>query len=64
MTRARYSIVYFISPDSDTTIECLAECANESNPAKYGPISQREYRLMRGKLQYRETAPKVTTIAG
>lgn len=58
MTCARYSIPYFISPDSDTIIDCLTECANDSNPAKYKPISQREYRLMRGKLQYRETGQK------
>jgi isopenicillin N synthase-like dioxygenase len=53
LTRARYSIPYFISPNSDTIIECLAECTNESNPAKYEPIVQREYRLMRGKLHYK-----------
>ncbi|PMD44766.1 putative UPF0676 protein [Hyaloscypha variabilis F] len=52
MTRARYSIPYFVSPDIDARIECMPECASESNPAKYEPVVQRDYRLMRAKLQY------------
>lgn len=52
MTRARYSIPYFISPDVDARIEVMSECASESNPTKYEPVIQREYRLMRAKLQY------------
>jgi len=54
MTKERYSIVYFVSPDSDTVIECLSECTSEKRPVKYEPITQNEYSLMRGKLQYRE----------
>lgn len=60
MTRARYSIPYFVSPDSDAVIECMKECADENNPAKYEPVTQKDYRLMRGKLQYSEKEPKVT----
>lgn len=52
MTRARYSIPYFVSPDSDSVIECIPECANELNPPKYEPVMQGEYRRMRAKLQY------------
>jgi len=52
MTRARYSIPYFVSPDSSAMIECIPECANESNPPKYGPVNQGAYRIMRAKLQY------------
>ena len=52
LTRARYSIPYFVAPDSTAVIECLAECTSEANPAKYGPVVQREYDLMRGKLHY------------
>ena len=58
MTRARYSIPYFVSPDSDTMIECIPECADELNPPKYGPVMQRAYILMRGKLQYAEKPPE------
>jgi len=56
MTRARYSIPYFVSPDIDAVIECMKECAGDDNPVKYEPVVQKEYRLMRAKLQYRETA--------
>lgn len=54
MTKERYSIVYFVSPDSDSVIKCLSECTSEKRPVRYEPITQMEYRLMRGKLQYRE----------
>jgi len=52
MTRARYSIPYFVSPDSDSVIACIPECANEANPPKYEPVLQGDYRRMRAKLQY------------
>ena len=61
MTSARYSIPYFVAPDSDAVIECMSECANENNPVKYSPIVQREYRLMRGKLQYPDKTPQSAT---
>lgn len=64
MTRARYSIPYFVSPDIDALIECIAECSSKENPIKYEPVVQREYRLMRGKLQYPEKAANVTTVSG
>jgi isopenicillin N synthase-like dioxygenase len=63
MTRARYSIPYFVSPDIDAVIECIPECANESNPAKYDPVVQREYRLMRAKLQYPDKAIQPPTAS-
>ncbi|KAF8848237.1 thymine dioxygenase [Acephala macrosclerotiorum] len=55
MTRARYSIPYFVSPDIDAVIECIKECSSKENPVRYEPVVQREYRLMRAKLQYRES---------
>jgi isopenicillin N synthase-like dioxygenase len=60
MTRARYSIPYFVSPDIDAVIECLKECAGKDNPVKYEPVVQGDYRLMRAKLQYREMEPEVS----
>jgi len=36
----------------DAVIECMKECADAKNPVKYEPVVQREYRLMRAKLQY------------
>jgi isopenicillin N synthase-like dioxygenase len=64
MTRARYSIPYFISPDIDARIEVMPECTTESNPSKYEPVIQREYRLMRAKLQYPEKASQAVTASG
>lgn len=52
MTRARYSIPYFVSPDAKAVIECLPACADTKNPAKYPPVIQEEYRRMRARLQY------------
>lgn len=53
MTRARYSIPYFVSPDADAVVECLPVCMSEGNPAKYEPTHWEEYRMMRAALQYR-----------
>ncbi len=64
MTRARYSIPYFVSPDIDAVIECMSECAGESNPVKYEPVVQREYRLMRAKLQYPDKAAQPIAASG
>jgi isopenicillin N synthase-like dioxygenase len=64
MTQARYSIPYFISPDMDAVIECLAECADADNPVKYPPVVQSEYRLLRGKLQYPDKPAEMATVSG
>ncbi|KAF7538249.1 hypothetical protein G7054_g3083 [Neopestalotiopsis clavispora] len=53
MTRARYSIPYFVSPDSAAIIECLSKCAGEENPPRYEPIVQDDYQRMRAKTQYK-----------
>lgn len=62
MTRARYSIPYFVSPDIDARIECMKKCASEQRPAKYEPVVQSEYRLMRARLQYPEKAVPVVQV--
>jgi isopenicillin N synthase-like dioxygenase len=54
MTRARYSIPYFVAPDTDSIIECMPECTSADNPVKYKPVIQKDYMQMRAKLQYRE----------
>ncbi|CZR60692.1 related to isopenicillin N synthase and related dioxygenases [Phialocephala subalpina] len=64
MTRARYSIPYFVSPDIDAVIECMKECSSKENPVKYEPVVQREYRLMRAKLQYRSTEAAIAEASG
>jgi isopenicillin N synthase-like dioxygenase len=50
MTRRRFSIPYFMSPDSDSVIECIP-CFGEG-AAKYEPITQAKYNQMRASMQY------------
>jgi isopenicillin N synthase-like dioxygenase len=40
MTRARYSIPYFVDPRRDTNVECLPI---SHGPAKYKPVTYRQY---------------------
>lgn len=63
MTRARYSIPYFVSPDSKSVIECLPACSTTENPAKYPPVVQEDYRRMRAKLQYTEKPSQTVAVA-
>lgn len=62
MTRARYSIPYFVSPEGPTVVECLPSCTDERHPAKYGPIKWNDYMLMRASMQYDEQ-PKEVEVA-
>ena len=52
LTRARYSIPYFVTTDPDLVIECLPSCIDAKHPAKYEPITQRDYTKMRARMQY------------
>ncbi|KAL4758793.1 isopenicillin N synthase family dioxygenase [Aspergillus foveolatus] len=52
MTRPRYSIPYFISPDRDKVIECLPNCHGEGRPKLYEPITSSEYIAMRMNATY------------
>ncbi|CAN8099763.1 unnamed protein product [Discula destructiva] len=61
MTRARYSIPYFVSPDPSAVIECLPLCSSWDNPAKYPPVVQDDYRRLRSKLQYVDKPEKPAT---
>lgn len=62
LTRARYSIPYFVSPQGPTVVECLPSCTDETHPVKYKPIVWNDYMLMRASMQY-EDQPKVTAAA-
>ncbi|KAM3417322.1 hypothetical protein BST61_g5574 [Cercospora zeina] len=53
MTRARYSIPYFVSADPEAVISCLPECTTAERPANYEPVTQAEYGRRRAKVQYR-----------
>ncbi|PQE12637.1 thymine dioxygenase protein [Rutstroemia sp. NJR-2017a BBW] len=52
ITRARYSIPYFVSPDVDKTISCLPESVRVGETPKYDPVVFGEYAKMRSALQY------------
>ena len=54
MTRPRYSIPFFVSPEADSLVEVLPPCVDADHPAKYEPITQRDYGRMRGATQYRK----------
>ena len=50
MTRARYSIPYFIASDPDVVVECLR--VDDEHPPKYEPVKQRDYANMKAQLAY------------
>lgn len=52
MTRARYSIPYFVVADPDTLIECLPVCVDDEHPAKYEPVVQEDWARLRRGIQY------------
>ncbi|KAL8760495.1 MAG: hypothetical protein Q9184_003315, partial [Pyrenodesmia sp. 2 TL-2023] len=52
LTRARYSIPYFVAPIGSSVIETIPTCVDERTPKKYGGVCWDEYRLMRGSAQY------------
>ncbi|KAL8826900.1 MAG: hypothetical protein Q9170_007228 [Blastenia crenularia] len=52
LTKARYSIPYFVGPSGTSMIETLPSCVDKTHPKKYEPINWDEYRLMRGSMQY------------
>ncbi|KAI1462701.1 Clavaminate synthase-like protein [Annulohypoxylon moriforme] len=63
MTRPRYSIPYFVSPDPKAIIECLSVCTDNERPVKYEPVVQEEYRRMRARGQYAEALVTPITVS-
>ncbi|XDG04426.1 hypothetical protein ABKA04_004041 [Annulohypoxylon sp. FPYF3050] len=63
MTRPRYSIPYFVSPNPEAIIECLSVCTDEKRPVKYEPVVQEEYRRMRARGQYAEAPAAPITVS-
>ena len=62
MTRARYSIPYFVSPEGPTIVECLPSCIDEKHPVTYEPIRWNDYMLMRAGMHY-ESLPEERAIS-
>lgn len=56
LTRERFSIPYFVSPDPDALIETLPACVDAEHPSKYEAVTQKEYSAMRFKATYRQSA--------
>ncbi|KXH27531.1 hypothetical protein CSAL01_07680 [Colletotrichum salicis] len=52
VTRARYSIPYFIGADQEKTVDCVPGCFGPGRPKKYEPINSREYIEMRLNATY------------
>ncbi|KAF2098251.1 Clavaminate synthase-like protein [Rhizodiscina lignyota] len=64
MTRARYSIPYFVVPDETAPIKTLEECITQAKPAHYAPLeSYGDYRILRGSVQYESKRPEPNSIA-
>lgn len=51
MTRRRFSIPLFPSPDPTSLVECLPSYRVEGEPAKYEPVTQAEYNRMRASVK-------------
>lgn len=63
MTRARYSIPYFVSPEGQSVVECLPSCTDETHPIKYKSIVWDDYRLMRARMHYEDSPKEVEATA-
>ena len=53
MTRARYSIPYFVAPDNDTIVECLPSCVTADRLAMYEPVKFADYGEYISKYMYK-----------
>ena len=51
--RARYSLVFFYSPDPDALIACLGPCQSAERPARFPPILSRDHMRARHEATYR-----------
>ncbi|KAJ8754347.1 hypothetical protein K2173_002798 [Erythroxylum novogranatense] len=50
--RERYSLAFFLDPNSDCIVECLESCYNESCPKGFPPIRSGDYLKERLRLTY------------
>ncbi|KAJ0961916.1 hypothetical protein J5N97_029744 [Dioscorea zingiberensis] len=48
----RYSIAFFIDPNSDCLVECLESCCSENNPPRFPAIRSGDYLDARIKASY------------
>ncbi|KAK9927616.1 hypothetical protein M0R45_024792 [Rubus argutus] len=45
-------VAFFLDPNEDFVVECLASCCNESSPPRFPPIRSRDYLNERFRLTY------------
>lgn len=48
----RYSIAFFLDPNPDAEVTCLAGCVSETRPRKYAPVSGADYLKSRLDASY------------
>lgn len=61
VTKARYSIPYFVAPDNDTIVECLTSCVTADKPAKYEAVKFADYGEYISKYMYTKDTQKDVT---
>ena len=57
----RQSIPYFHNPDPDALVRCLEPFVSADRPARYEPITYRDYAL---QMTRRRTASRLTLLRG
>jgi isopenicillin N synthase-like dioxygenase len=57
LRQPRYSMAFFVDPDSETLIECLPRFCSATAPPKYAPITSKDYLL--AKLAEAQQRPGV-----
>jgi isopenicillin N synthase-like dioxygenase len=45
--RSRFSVPFFVNPDADTVVDCLASCVDPDHPPRYEPVTAGEFLAMR-----------------
>ena len=58
VTRARYSIPYFVAPDHESVVECLPSCVTADRPSKYKPVRWCDYGEYMAKYAYKNGEKK------
>ncbi|MQL88577.1 hypothetical protein Taro_021145 [Colocasia esculenta] len=48
----RYSMAFFLDPNSDCLVECLDSCCTETNPPRFPPVRSGDYLRERFKITY------------
>ncbi len=50
----RYSIAFFVDPDSSTTVSCLPSCVDEKHPLQFEPVNAGEHILSKLEATQRD----------